>query len=680
MQNSCLLKHNLAIDADIWSLERIITEKLSFNIPIYQRLYVWEAPQIKTLLEDLAKASEQPGRDYFLGGIMLSPHAGSTGNHFDLIDGQQRMLTLWLLARVLGTGLQPFLQIDNPNGPSSRITFAIRDHINAYFEHSADIPPAGNDPELEPVIRALGIISDWLADEERTLNCSQLGSFIATRLKLNITIMPDYVKGTELFEAMNNRGQQLQHHQILKSLLLNDLPEKDRHGHHLLWEACAGMDSFIEKNIKEISGLPWNELLTGTDEPGLKDTIPDILTKQTSGGTTQIHLLDLLRDPEVITEPQTPNSTADTDYDAGPVESIISFPMLLLHVLRIWLQQTLPQLPADEIPPVHEKQLLQLFDCHFFHLDATDKSITFLKLLWRARVQFDCYIIKWLDKDTNKPLQAISKLYQSEGRLARRASGQNNGFALLQSMLYHSQESITQYWLTPFLARLLQPGSEEDHYLYLRQLDNQLFCTGPQKENLSTRTWHLAGQHWKPSASRLAPLSVSSGTGFSRYWFYKLDFILWYYSQTILPTLSLNETAREQWRQFRMTSRTSVEHVSPQHPEDGDADLVYDPEKDDEQTIKDHLDDFGNLVLVTTSINSSYGRKPYKVKRELFSSNNRMESLKSAVLFQNTDWNYAASSAHRRLMIAHFKAYFTEHQMPEASETETDDPAAGSNA
>lgn len=685
MKNFNLLNHNLAIDADIWSLERMINEELSFNIPIYQRLYVWEASQIKTLLEDLSKAAEQPDRDYFLGGIMLSSYKRESddrysGNRYDLIDGQQRMLTLWLIARVLQGDLEPFMQIKCHQATSSRITFSIRDQVNAYFNQRVDEIPANFDPELEPVINALDIIKGWLGDEAQADKCELLTHFIATRLKLSITIMPDFVKGNELFEAINNRGKQLQHHQILKSLLLEELPVAERNGYHLIWEACADMDGYIEENIKLNSGLSWKDLISHGDDPGVKETIWDLLTKQDDDEAGSIYLLDLLRQPDAIINPEKFRSEDDYEYDACPVESIISFPMLLLHVLRIWLRRVTIELPAEAIPPVHEKQLLALFDQYFFTTSETNRSIDFLHLLWQVRVKFDRYIIKWLDNHINKPYHAISCLYKSEDRLARREDKKSSGFALLQSMLYHSQESITQYWLTPFLARLLEPGSVEDHYSYLRQLDNQLFCTGPPKVNLSTRTWHITNNKLEATVFCLAPLSVSSGTSFSRYWFYKLDFILWYYSSAILLEFDLNNLAKKQWEEFRMTSRSSVEHVSPQHPEDGDVDLVYDKLNDGETTIKKHLDDFGNLVLVTTSVNSSYGRKPYKVKRELFASKNRMESLKSCLLFQNQDWNHAASSKHRSEMIAHFRTYFLENQMIEGTQAKINDSAACNDA
>ena len=69
-----------------------------FNIPIYQRLYVWGEDQVLTLLNDLVNAYEHKEDLFFLGGTLLVEQEGSKGRHFDLIDGQQRFTTLWMPA------------------------------------------------------------------------------------------------------------------------------------------------------------------------------------------------------------------------------------------------------------------------------------------------------------------------------------------------------------------------------------------------------------------------------------------------------------------------------------------------------------------------------------------------------------------------------------------------------
>lgn len=84
----------------------IFAPSMFFNIPEYQRPYVWEEDHIKDLLEDVEKAFEQGGnREYFLGCMIWntkkSEHKGQAYISHDILDGQQRFITLYLLQAVI---------------------------------------------------------------------------------------------------------------------------------------------------------------------------------------------------------------------------------------------------------------------------------------------------------------------------------------------------------------------------------------------------------------------------------------------------------------------------------------------------------------------------------------------------------------------------------------------------
>lgn len=77
-----------------------------YNIPEYQRPYVWSKQNVCTLLDDVSIAMEQNDqREYFLGCIILNAKKETKGNvsyeSFDLLDGQQRFITLYLLQAVI---------------------------------------------------------------------------------------------------------------------------------------------------------------------------------------------------------------------------------------------------------------------------------------------------------------------------------------------------------------------------------------------------------------------------------------------------------------------------------------------------------------------------------------------------------------------------------------------------
>lgn len=78
-----------------------------FIIPEYQRPYAWTAEQVETLFEDIWEfASSVGGLDnngsYFLGSVVSFENEKSEQ---EIIDGQQRITSLFLLLRAIYTKL-----------------------------------------------------------------------------------------------------------------------------------------------------------------------------------------------------------------------------------------------------------------------------------------------------------------------------------------------------------------------------------------------------------------------------------------------------------------------------------------------------------------------------------------------------------------------------------------------
>jgi len=67
---------------------------------------------------------------------------------------------------------------------------------------------------------------------------------------------------------------------------------------------------------------------------------------------------------------------------------------------------------------------------------------------------------------------------------------------------------------------------------------------------------------------------------------------------------------------------------------------------------------FGNLALVSRSINSEYGNMPFNEKRERFHNRNkdRVDSLKMALIYGHETWNESLAKQHQDAMIALIKA------------------------
>lgn len=92
------------MEPDKKSLKKILVvgNDTYYQIPIYQRPYQWGEEQCKELLNDLFENYEDHRKDdYFCGSLVfIQP---DKDNKTDIVDGQQRLSTFILLAKVLAT-------------------------------------------------------------------------------------------------------------------------------------------------------------------------------------------------------------------------------------------------------------------------------------------------------------------------------------------------------------------------------------------------------------------------------------------------------------------------------------------------------------------------------------------------------------------------------------------------
>ncbi|MBQ0909754.1 DUF262 domain-containing protein [Flavobacterium sp. F-328] len=640
------------VSTDI-TLEKVVANENLYNIPIYQRLYVWGNDQINTLLEDLFKAFEEDQPKYYLGGIMVTQN----DEKLDLIDGQQRFTTLWLISKILGHDLVHFQNYTLNKLQKSRISFSVRDFANRYFDsnNSELILTKEEWEELQPISSGEELIKTFV-NKLTVENRKDFAAFIYKKVFLVATHMPEETDENKVFEAMNNRGVQLQQHEILKSTLLSALKgnKTEMHRYSLLWDACSIMDEYLEKNIKIVANLNWKNLFAKvTDESEKIVQLPiDIHSRLTKEylEVKQRNLLSILSEDINDTDLQQLGNTEAilNDYESGKVRSIINFPMLLLHTLRIFQHRYKDIINTEDSAEVKGKDLIEIFKKHnHYFAEPTDVKI-FIDLLWEIRKNFDRHIIKWVSvEENNEEVHLIKKLYQNETAFQRKAPTANEGFALLQSMLYHSQQIITHYWLTPLLNKMLDVEDTDELYAYLEKLDNAMFCS--KKRDLRTMSYEMMFYNDEDLVGDFTfaktVLNSSYGTGYPSYWFYKTEYILW---------KNRKDLKCEHWQEYRMTAKNSVEHISPQNPKPEEINIVFSHD-DDQTTIQTKKDDFGNLVLLSPGMNSEYSNKTYNVKRAEFRDKKRLDSLKSDLIFQNDSWNWGLCEIHRVKIINLFE-------------------------
>lgn len=88
---------NLTKSNEEASLTEIMSSKVYYSIPLFQREYVWKAKLVDELLEDFDTVADQ-NSGHFLGAIISFNEvtSASQSSRIDLIDGQQRLTTIFL--------------------------------------------------------------------------------------------------------------------------------------------------------------------------------------------------------------------------------------------------------------------------------------------------------------------------------------------------------------------------------------------------------------------------------------------------------------------------------------------------------------------------------------------------------------------------------------------------------
>ncbi|GAB3515885.1 DUF262 domain-containing protein [Emticicia fontis] len=637
----------MTIQSTLISLQDVVNKNFFFSIPIYQRLYVWEESQIKTLLEDIKTAHFNEKEIFYLGGVLVVENEQiSNGIVYDLIDGQQRFTTLWMISVIFQKSLTPFIERKELERNRHRVHFAIREDIYRYFkQYILGFKNGKANTNIENALAYIDTFKKELEKEEAGKS-SKFAQFIYEKVQLIFTEVPRATDLNKLFEIINNRGVQLQHHEILKAQLLNKLNPEDRLKYSYIWDACSFMESYVEKNIKEIAKVRIQDLYdneiakTGEEKLSLASNILGALTERQIEDFGVLNLETILSNDNIKLEDD--KNTEEEVYEADEVRSIISFPMLLQHTLRIFLAQH----KKTDIPKISDRELLNIFEQHFLTKDKDEEQLKtdiayFIALLWKVRYVFDKHIIKWVrleDGDTH----LICKLekYKSENNfyLRRRQPEANEGEALLQSLLYHSQQITTHYWLTPYLKFLVE-NKGQDSFNYLKHLDNHLLCSA-DAESLIVRTRKFLEQFDYTSTYDISLLTQPEGTSFPHYWFYKLEFVLWD---------KLKDNKGERWKNFKFTAKNSVEHISPQTQKDTDTNTVS-------ELMLNH---FGNLSLVSRSINSEYSNLPFNEKRQRFINNNKdkLDSLKMDLIYANDTWSDSIAKQHQDDMILYLETY-----------------------
>lgn len=238
-------------------IKDIFSPECFYNIPEYQRPYVWGRDQINALLDDLKAALDQDDKkEYFLGCMIWNTKKArdSSGIEYvcqDILDGQQRFITLYLIQGVIRdlsddsklknkVVMRMKQEKDEYDGvpERNRIIFEIRDDKEFLEEFLLADGGTLKVNELKKIIEkkettksvrnmasAILIMREWWLKIQKPVNgdifqgeLRKFFTYLSSKVLAIYLATPDNLDDAyNLFTVLNSRGLQLQVSDILRA-------------------------------------------------------------------------------------------------------------------------------------------------------------------------------------------------------------------------------------------------------------------------------------------------------------------------------------------------------------------------------------------------------------------------------------------------------------------------------
>ena len=339
-------------------------------------------------------------------------------------------------------------------------------------------------------------------------------------------------------------------------------------------------------------------------------------------------------------------------------ESIIDFPYFLLHVLRVFCRaERLSMDGAEELGSLlDDKCLLADYNKVIACGQMDGRPIKenkggfareFIQFLLRSRFLFDKFIIKrervegdqegsWSLKELRAPNK---KPYYANTGGVKKSKTQEEAHAeclMIQSALRVSYTSPkVMHWVTRLLECLF------DAKLKLPKLADKAerIAAEAVAENFFVQT---LSEYSEYDIKEYEFGDYAFGVGTPHIVFNYLDYLLW-------------KKAKKTYKDFVFEFRNSVEHWYPQHPSDGSIELW------------DERDVFGNLCIISRSVNSKFSNLSPASKMDTYRGMVQKGSLKLRKMGEIIDellrktekpgvaaklWRQSACAEHEKEMIS----------------------------
>lgn len=594
--------------------ETLFDKEVHYVIPRYQRAYAWEDKEIVQLIDDI---NDSTG-DYYIGSLVVAKVKGKVET-YEVVDGQQRLTTLYLLLHYLKSqvgAVGKTLSFDCR--PDSNYTLT---HIEALLSDEKRL--ADDEDRIEQSIRnGLKVIRQKF----ETGDGIQKDDFLERlrRVILYRIEVPEHTDLNRYFEIMNTRGEQLEQHDILKAQLMDYLSDrkKEQEFFSRVWSACSDMTGYVQMHFAKaerevIFDGGWNRM------PSDKWTDFKACLDMGQRADREVSVKDII-------EPNFRVEEADglLEDDKTPIrfESIIGFPHFLLHVLRAFLEVGGASLNGKKKlgDQLDDKNLLTDFQKVISYGSIGAKPVKehralfarrFILFLLSSRFLFDKFIIKreyrgddqdgvWSLKElctsgakkNKRPYYVNTRLcYPNEWE--KTYAPRNRECLMIQSALRVSYTSPkVMHWITELLVWLFDNETERPK---LSDKAERIAAEAVAEGFFEKALEEMGAYDLQEYKSE----DYAFGVRTPHIVFNYLDYLLW-------------KSEKEAYKDFVFEFRNSVEHWYPQHPSDGSIELW------------DERDVFGNLCIISRSVNSKFSNLSPASKMDTYRGMVQKGSLK----------------------------------------------------
>ncbi|MFM9850304.1 MAG: DUF262 domain-containing protein [Hyphomicrobiaceae bacterium] len=281
------------------ALGQLLSDPFRFRIPSFQRPYSWTTKEAGQLLDDLTLAIEEQAAEstvsaceYFLGAMLLNSAAPTVADGpaliHDVVDGQQRLVTLTILFAVLRdllartdgelpTGLREHIECAKAAGQQRTFRLELRERECDFFRlhvqeplGTATLPETDDLTEVE---RRILEVREHLAAELRERSPQELAriaSFVAQQCHVALISAAGIDRAYRIFMVLNDRGRPLQRNDILKAQIIAQIDERARARADNIWDrtdALLGADfEELFSHIRAAELSPKSQIITGVRE------------------------------------------------------------------------------------------------------------------------------------------------------------------------------------------------------------------------------------------------------------------------------------------------------------------------------------------------------------------------------------------------------------------------------